>query len=239
MPLPTHPESGPKQPEPFQATLDGDTGDGGVRCLTGELGMSGLIAGSLARQLIGIRRLEAGNGPTLGQAMAHFGSGATMVTVLFFGLLALVPSPGLPVGLILGSAVALIVSRMLIRGGDVVLPSFIASRRLPRTLLDAVLRRTIPLLRRTEKRMRPRLVRFSTGTGATAAGLMIIAQGMILAFPVPFGNAFPGAAIVVLALGLLGRDGICVLVGHGLGVLAAVLLFAMIFGMSGAIGLAL
>lgn len=201
--------------------------------------MSSLITGSLARQLIGIRRLPGVDGPTVGQAMAHFGSGATMVTVLFFGLLALVPSPGLPVGLVLGSAVTLIVTRMMIRGGDVVLPSFIATRRLPRAFLDAVLRRTIPLLRRTEKRMRPRMVRFSTGAGATAAGFMIIAQGVILAFPVPFGNAFPGIAIVVLALGLLGRDGVCVLVGHGLGILAAVLLFALIFGLFGAIGLAL
>ena len=200
--------------------------------------MSSLSTQSLARQLIGIRRLAGDMGPTVGQTMAHFGSGATMVTVLLFGLLALVPSPGLPVGLVLGSTVAVIVTRMLIRGGDIAPPAFVASRRLPRALLDAVLRRAIPLLRRTEKRMRPRLLPFSSGAGATAAGLMIVAQGVILAFPVPFGNAFPGAAIVVLALGLLGRDGVYVLVGHGLGLLAAVLLLALIFGLFGAIGVA-
>jgi hypothetical protein len=168
--------------------------------------------------------------------MAHFGSGATMIAVLFFGLLALVPSPGLPVGFILGGTVIVIVTRMMIRGGDVALPSFVASRRLPRTLLDAVLRRTIPLLRRIEKRMRPRFAHLSSGAGATIAGIMIVVQGMILAFPVPFGNAFPGAAIVVLTLGLLRRDGVYVLAGHGLGLLAALLLFALTFGLFEAIG---
>jgi hypothetical protein len=52
-------------------------------------------------------------------------------------------------------------------------------------------------------------------------------QGMLLALPIPFGNAAPALAIAALALGLLTGDGLGVLAGHAIGLMAAGLMVVL------------
>lgn len=69
------------------------------------------------------------------------------------------------------------------------------------------------LLRRAERLTRPRWP-FMTGEVAdTIIGVACILLAMMMALPVPFGDALPGLAIGLLALGIIQRDGVFILLG--------------------------
>lgn len=176
-------------------------------------------ARSAARRLAGLRRLGGGSGPTLAQVTDHLAERSTPLAVILLAGLAMIPSPGLPLGLITGLAIAWMGGAAL-WGRHGSLPGSLSRRTLPRPILDAALRRLVPLMRRVERRTRPRLSPLVHGRGAALALAAIVLQGLVLAVPLPFGNIAPASAILMLAAGLLWRDGLGVLVGHALGVLS-------------------
>ena len=53
-----------------------------------------------------------------------------------------------------------------------------------------------------------------------ALGLPIMLMGLAVALPVPTGNVPPVASLIVLSLGLINRDGLAVIVGLALAILA-------------------
>ena len=71
----------------------------------------------------------------------------------------------------------------------------------------------LKLVRAIERLSRPRLA-FLTGEVAdTITGLVCVALALIMALPVPFGDALPGLALLLFALGMMQRDGYAVLLG--------------------------
>ena len=45
-------------------------------------------------------------------------------------------------------------------------------------------------------------------------GIVIARLGLMLPLPIPFSNNIPAWAIVLLAIGMMEKDGLCVLLGH-------------------------
>ena len=45
-------------------------------------------------------------------------------------------------------------------------------------------------------------------------GIVIAGLGLMLPLPIPFSNNIPAWAVVLLAIGMMERDGLCVLLGH-------------------------
>jgi hypothetical protein len=76
----------------------------------------------------------------------------------------------------------------------------------------------VSLMRRIEKVIQPRLRALTHGpTLNRFNGVMLVVAGVLLLFPlgfVPFSNTFPGVAVLLLAAGLVQRDGIFVLLGY-------------------------
>lgn len=56
-------------------------------------------------------------------------------------------------------------------------------------------------------------------------GLVCLVLAIIITLPVPFGHMLPGTAIVMLALGLLERDGLAI----GFGLATATVALAVVF----------
>lgn len=105
---------------------------------------------------------------------------------------------------------------------------------LPKRILDApiqrehlvpMLERGLSLFARIDRITHPRLQFFSRGNLIT--GLALTFSGVLLIFPlglIPFSNTLPGLAILLLALGMLQRDGLLVLGGY-ISMLATVIYF--------------
>jgi len=89
-------------------------------------------------------------------------------------------------------------------------------------------------VQRIERVSRPRLLALTQGrTMCTINGLMLLAGGVLLMAPfgfIPFSNTLPGLAILFLALGMLQRDGWCVLLGYGTNLLTVIYFGFLIIG---------
>jgi hypothetical protein len=74
-----------------------------------------------------------------------------------------------------------------------------------------------------EKLFRRRLSALVIPPGHNMAGIALMANGVALALPLPpvilFSNGLPAMSVFLICLGLLERDGLLVLLGHGFAVL--------------------
>lgn len=185
------------------------------------------IAGDLSR----LRRHGRTRSLTLAEASAMFADRSTPLLLLFLGLLGFIPSPGLPLGLITGSLVVCIAVGMLLRPGNPPIPGLLGRRRLSAGLLRKFMGFAIPFVRRLERRFRPRLTWVISGMGVAIAAIAIVIQGIGLALPLPFGNLPFALGIVLIALGLLTRDGLGVLAGHFVGIASTALFVTLGIGL--------
>lgn len=150
------------------------------------------------------------------------------ILFLIFGIPNCIPMPpGVPV--ICGVILALIGLQMAMGRQELWLPAMIARRTFSRAMLDAIITRSRPLIQRFEAISRPRYERFAGPTARRLVGAAVVVLGLILAFlPIPFlGNLPPGYAVCVFGLGLVERDGLVILAGFGVSVLAVLVLALM------------
>jgi hypothetical protein len=92
-------------------------------------------------------------------------------------------------------------------------PAWVLRREVSTEKFAMVVARLGPLTRRVEMLLKRR---FDVLTGLIAhrlIGVICLFLSIMLALPVPLGNAMPGAAISLFALSLLNRDGIAMLAG--------------------------
>jgi hypothetical protein len=108
------------------------------------------------------------------------------------------------------------------------LPDRLMDRKIKREHLLPVLEKGLNLFNRLERWVRPRLARLTTGATANLTnGLVFTLAGVLLLFPlsfIPFSNTLPALAILLLALGMLQRDGYMVMAGY-VAVIATILYF--------------
>lgn len=64
-----------------------------------------------------------------------------------------------------------------------------------------------------EKLCRPRQQQFTRGLALRVVGASVMLNAFIVFLPIPFGNTLPALANIVLALGLLFRDGLAIVAG--------------------------
>jgi hypothetical protein len=148
----------------------------------------------------------------------------------FAGLLFLFAAPNVlptPPGVDLVTAVPLaLLSLQLVSGARRPgLPDFLLRREISTERFAMLGARLSPLTRRAEFLLTRRLDVLSGLVARRLIGLVCLALTVMLALPVPFGNAAPGAAISLFALGMMARDGIAVLAGLG-ATLVCVVIFA-------------
>ncbi|MEL6691205.1 MAG: exopolysaccharide biosynthesis protein [Pseudomonadota bacterium] len=97
------------------------------------------------------------------------------------------------------------------------LPSKLAAREVARSSLENLAERAGPWLRRIEALSRPRLTALTRAPLDRVVGLALVLFSASILVPLPATNTVPGFAVVVVAMGILQRDGILVILGAILG----------------------
>ena len=155
-----------------------------------------------------------------------------------FGLLILVPAlinaipgPHIP-GFSVPFAIALIVLGAQLASGR---PSPWVPRRVRRWSVTSsgyarFLDRVLPIIRRVEGWLGARPSWLTEPAGERVIGITVVLLGIVLAFPIPFGNAPVAYALVVLALGLMEEDSRALGLGLALGILALAWNAALVAG---------
>ncbi|MFH1567339.1 MAG: exopolysaccharide biosynthesis protein [Gemmatimonadota bacterium] len=175
-------------------------------------------------------------GVTVAQLRDLVGEDGLLVFAAFLTLVFLVPVSIPGVSTVFGAAILLIgLSRLLDRG--LWLPARLARREVPTDRLRMALTQGLTWLHRLERLSRPgRLRRLVSGRlpGILNNGGLVLGAVLLMA-PfglVPLSNTLPALAVLLLALGQLQRDGVCVLLGH-LANLVTVLYFAVLLAGGG------
>ena len=130
-----------------------------------------------------------------------------------------VPVPGPPgLSAVLGVPVALLALQLAAGMRQPWLPGWLGQRSVRRGNCTRILDKALPLLRRLERLVKPRLAALNTPAADRINGALLLLFAIVLSLPIPTGNLLPALAVALLALGMIEQDGVATLAGIGLGV---------------------
>ena len=117
------------------------------------------------------------------------------------------------VSVIFSIPIVIIGVQMILGQNKIWLPKWIAKRRFSENHLSAALGKTIPVLKFIEKFIRPRLNILTTDLAEKFVAIILIALAAVVFLPIPGLNMIPAAAMCIIALGILEKDGLLILIG--------------------------
>lgn len=150
--------------------------------------------------------------------------------LLIFALPNSLPIIGVPgVSTITGLPMLFVAVQMALGYNRVYLPRWIADSSLATADFQKLIQKVAPSLMRIEKLMRPRISILTQGRAERWLGAFCVLLALVLVLPIPFGNLLPALGILFVALGLIERDGVCVLLGIAIGIAAWILLSGLMW----------
>lgn len=173
---------------------------------------------SHALELLG--EMASTEGLTLGKIAQELGSRSMGALLLFLALPMVLPIPAPGISVVFGLPLTLICAQLLAGRRCLWLPKRLAEQTVSRGNLRVYLRKALPLARKLEKIVRPRLGGMTRGFGPVLVGAMGVVLALIITLPIPLGHLVPGTAISLMALGLMERDGLAIILGLVIGAMA-------------------
>ncbi|MDD9709544.1 exopolysaccharide biosynthesis protein [Seohaeicola sp. SP36] len=159
--------------------------------------------------------------------IATLGGRGRAALILIFAFPNILPSPPGLAGVL---GVPLIyLSIQMIMGRIPWLPRMIADRSVPRDRFAQFIARLAPLLARAERLLRPRWGLFVSHRAEHVLGVLFLVLAIVLSLPIPFGNMTPSVAMCLIALGILERDGLWVVLGVFVGLIAIVVAGGVVY----------
>lgn len=150
--------------------------------------------------------------------------------LLIFALPNSLPIIGIPgVSTITGLPMLFVAVQMALGHNRVYLPRWIADSSLATADFQKLIYKVVPWLRRIEKLMRPRITLLTQASAERWLGAFCVLLAFLLVLPIPLGNLLPALGILFIALGLIERDGVCVLLGIAIGIAAWMLLSGLVW----------
>lgn len=163
---------------------------------------------------------------TVGHLMQAMRGRAIAALLFIFAFPNILPTPP-GVAAILGLPLIYLSSQLMMDRAPW-LPRFIAERSMSHDAFRNIVARATPVLNRAEKMLRERWAPLTGPAMERVMGLVCLVLAVLLSLPIPLGNLMPSAAICVIALALLERDGLWLLIGLATTVAA----FAWVGGMA-------
>jgi len=170
-------------------------------------------------------------GVTLVEIRDLIGREGMMLLTAFLTIIFLVPVSIPGVSTVFGGAILLLsISRLVNR--PLWLPDKLKRRPVSTEKLQSGMQRGMKWFRRLEHVSKPRRLKSLTGAGFIGVinDLGLILGAILLMAPfglIPFSNTLPAVALLFFAIGLLQRDGVCILFGHLMNV-ATIVYFAIL-----------
>lgn len=170
-------------------------------------------------------------GVTLVEIRDLIGREGMMLLTAFLTIIFLVPVSIPGVSTVFGGAILLLsISRLVNR--PLWLPDKLKRRPVSTEKLQSGMQRGMKWFRRLEHVSKPRRLKGLTGAGFIGVinDLGLILGAILLMAPfglIPFSNTLPAVALLFFAIGLLQRDGVCILFGHLMNV-ATIVYFAIL-----------
>lgn len=173
---------------------------------------------------------HARNGLTIKEALESLGKAGFGFVILLLSLPAMIPIPG-PFGLVFGSALAIVALQFAVGVQSLWLPAFLGNRRISARAFGLLKHHASPMVAKVERFVRPDRMKVLTGRRLHyIIALPVFALAVAVALPIPFGNLAPVVALCVMAVGLIERDGLLVMLGLLLTLVALSVTAALLHG---------
>ncbi len=192
------------------------------------------------RRLLGGRRISsildalpgivAGDRISFGDLVDAFDGRAYGPLIVLFAAPNILPVALPGISAILGVPLILLTAQLMLGRRRPWLPGFVRRRSLSRRDFERFVGKVVPRLRRIETWIRPRFLMASGPVARRLIGAGGLVLATIICLPVPLGNAIPGLSLVLMAVGLLGRDGLAVLGGALVGVIGLAIVSGFMWG---------
>jgi hypothetical protein len=161
-----------------------------------------------------VASFEGRQGFTIGAMVDDFGERAFGALMFVFAVPNVIPAPP-GTSAVLGLPLVILTFQLMMGRQALWLPSRIRDRPVNPDMVASFVRRAVPILKRFEKILKPRLPLLVLSNAAERAiGIVTLLLAVVLFLPIPFVNILPAAAIACLALALAERDGLFAIIGY-------------------------
>jgi hypothetical protein len=166
------------------------------------------------------RTIKGRDSISVGEISDQLGSTGFGFLTILLSAPALIPIPG-PFGLVFGTALALVSCQVICGAKRFWLPAWLHQRRFTAQTVTIISSHMIKWLKPVERFVYPRRMRFMTLPAfSPLCGIPVFLLSIAIALPLPLGNLLPCIALIILAIGLMARDGLATLIGLAIGVVA-------------------
>lgn len=190
--------------------------------------MSNAMNGSTSERLERVRNINS-DSLTLGSLVAALHEGGFGLVLIILAAPLALPVPALGIAQIMALPI-LWTSIQLFLGRDTLwLPKSWENKPINHKSLVGVIDKIQPWLHRLEYLIKPRIEFLSSNNGKRFIGFVCIICSISIAIPVPFSNTVPSMGVVLMAIGLLERDGILQILGAVIGLIGIALVIGIYF----------
>jgi len=186
------------------------------------------------RKRIGIKHLKkifqktsSADKISIENIMNSMNAGGFGLVLMFFSLPILIPLPP-PLPSLISLPLIIFSLQMIFGLNAPKLPKIISKKSIERQLVAKIIEKASFYLHKIEKIMKPRLLFLSIGIGERFVGLLILIFSGSILIPLPFTNFIPGIGILITSFGLMGRDGMIIILGLTTGLFGTFITFATI-----------
>lgn len=150
--------------------------------------------------------------------------------LLLFALPNSIPLVGIPgVSTITGMVLIIIALQMIWGARQLYWPESIKRRSFSGKGFKTLIHRAVPWLAKLERLLKPRWLWLVSPKAERCIGGVCLLLALLLILPIPFGNFFPGFAVVILALGLIEKDGVFIAAGLAMTIISVIALGGLVW----------
>ena len=153
------------------------------------------------------------------ELVSHRGFG---MLLLLFSLPSALPVPAPGYSMPFGIIIILLALQMILGRSAIWLPDKICQKQVPPRFITILRQKGVPFLARVEKWLSHRMEFVTQRTFLRPVGIIILLMGALMMIPIPLTNTLPAMVVFIVGLGLSTDDGLFILGGLVVGVIALV-----------------
>jgi len=109
------------------------------------------------------------------------------------------------------------------------LPIWIAKKEIKRSVLAMMVQKSSPYIRKVERILKPRLTFMTSIIAERVVGFFLLGFSSFILVPLPLSNFIPGLGILITSFGLMGKDGLVIILGIVVGMMGVAISISTVF----------
>jgi len=150
------------------------------------------------------------------------------LALMIFSLGIIIPLPP-PFPSIISLPLVVFSAQMFIGMNAPKLPLWLAKKEVKRSVLATMVQKSSPYLRKVERILKPRLSLMSHVIAERIVGFFLLGFSSFILVPLPLSNFIPGLGILITSFGLMGKDGLIIILGIAVGIMGIFVSISTVF----------